>query len=97
MSLEASQIIKLARDKRQEKQRDFAIFIGKSQAMLSKYENKKASPPGDLIILCMNILEEDDDIERLISKIKHLSGDKYCKHREALHLFIDSCLESPKK
>ncbi len=88
-------IVRQARKLLQLNQNDFANRFNKSQGVLSRYETGAVSPPSDIIMHCMHILQNDAeayDIENLIEKIKLLEGEKYSKLREALSAFLDKLL-----
>lgn len=52
---EASEIIRKARLSAGMSQSSFAAALGRSQALVSKYESGKTVPPADLLIHCMHI------------------------------------------
>lgn len=73
----------------------FALLIGKSQPMLSKYMSGFAIPPSDVLILCMNkcgmIEQRDVSAQKLADRIvKELSGATYAGARTAINQIIDS-------
>ena len=49
-------LIRRAREARRLNQADFASELGKSQAVLSRYENGKVNPPAVVLMHCMHIL-----------------------------------------
>lgn len=51
-----AQMVRAAREAEKATQQAFAQKIGRSQATLSKYEAGTVSPPGPVVIQCMNIL-----------------------------------------
>jgi transcriptional regulator with XRE-family HTH domain len=57
---EMAQLVRSARQKTGLSQEVFARVIGRSQAVVSKYESGKVSPPGGVIIHCMNIMKPSE-------------------------------------
>lgn len=57
ISTEAASLVRSARHKLGLNQMEFGKMIGRSQAVVSKYEAGIVRPPGDTIIHCMNILK----------------------------------------
>lgn len=95
MLSEPSHIVRRARKKLQLNQSDFAVSIGKSQGVLSRYESGKVNPPVDIIMRCMHILDDSSaaaDIEQIITKIRTLNGDQHIKLRQALNTLLDNCI-----
>jgi len=95
MLSDPSQIVRQARIKSHLNQRDFAISVGKTQSVLSRYECGKVNPPVRIIMHCMHILDDDSatsDIEKIIAKFRELDGDQYKKLREALNILLDMCI-----
>lgn len=93
MKLEPRQIVRQARVISQLNQQDFAKSLGKSQGVLSRYENGKVPPPSDVIMHCMNIMNTNSgnsDIDQIIAKVRSLHGDQYIKVRTALNTLLDS-------
>lgn len=97
--LNASTTILKARRILQLNQHDFAIKLGKTQSVLSRYESGDVQPPSDVIMHCMHILDEhssldySDSVEEIVQKIRALNGDQYTKLREALNIFLDNLLK----
>lgn len=92
---EPSKIILTARKLLQLNQEDFAERIGKTQGVLSRYENGKVKPPSEIVMHCMHILNEDSfsaDIEQIINKVRSLDGEQHAKVREAISLILDKCI-----
>jgi transcriptional regulator with XRE-family HTH domain len=58
---EAAQFVRAARQKLRCSQHEFADFIKRSQGVVSKYESGKVSPPADVIMHCMHILNPSRD------------------------------------
>lgn len=92
---ESSKIVRTARKLIGLNQADFADRIGKTQSVLSRYENGKVKPPSEIVIHCMHILSKDsfsDDIEQIITKVRALDGEQHTKVREAISLLLDKCI-----
>ncbi len=93
-------LVKKARIASKMTQIDFANSINKSQEMVSKYENKTHTPPGDVIIRCIRILEkvdasgidEDAELAELIMKVCKFTGASMSSKRTALRTVIDALL-----
>ncbi len=92
----AADIIQTARKICDETQDIFAIRVGTTQSLLSKYERSKVDPPSDLIIHCMTIIEssrnQPDDIDSLVDKVARLSGPQYKDLRRAIIYLTDQAL-----
>ncbi|MEZ2416369.1 multiprotein-bridging factor 1 family protein [Luteibacter sp. RCC_6_2] len=58
-TLPTADIIKQARTKSGLSQGDFGHTLGKSQGVISRYEKGTVTPPGDVLMHCMNILRGD--------------------------------------
>lgn len=100
------EIIYLARKHKGLSQKDFSRTINKSQSMISKYESGKAIPPGNILILCQEILEDAEgnydpareycDIEELIQMIRsQANGEKQTKLRQTLKQIIEIATINP--
>jgi len=93
MKLEPHQIVRRARVISQLNQEDFAKSLGKSQGVISRYENGKVPPPSGVVMHCMHIMNtnsDDSDIDQIISKVRSLDGDQYIEVRTALNTLLDS-------
>ncbi|MEA9531932.1 helix-turn-helix transcriptional regulator [Xanthomonas campestris pv. campestris] len=51
-----------ARQKLGLKQKNFAVMLGKSQGVVSRYEKGEVEPPGEVIMHCMHILGASEDV-----------------------------------
>ena len=72
-------IVKKARLYQELNQSEFGLTVEKSQEMISKYESGEVAPPSNIIIHCMNIIEESSshdvpelDSTRLLQEWKNL-------------------------
>jgi ribosome-binding protein aMBF1 (putative translation factor) len=59
---EAAQLVRSARQKLKCSQHEFADSIKRSQGVVSKYESGKVSPPSDVVMHCMHIVNSTQDI-----------------------------------
>jgi len=57
---EPKAVVRAARRKCAETQGIFAMRLGRCQGEISKYESGKVSPPGKIIMRCMNILNSNE-------------------------------------
>jgi len=95
MTTKPSTIVRQARKKLHLNQKDFAVQIGKTQSVLSRYESGSVEPPSRIIMHCMNILNTDpapentDSVDEIIQKIRALNGDQFSKIRKALNILLD--------
>ncbi|HZG18628.1 MAG TPA: helix-turn-helix transcriptional regulator [Herbaspirillum sp.] len=76
-------------------QQDFAKEIKKSQPMLSKYMSGSASPPADIIILCMNKcglqLKHEISASELANRILvELADNAFSETRSAINQILNS-------
>jgi transcriptional regulator with XRE-family HTH domain len=103
---ETKEIIYLARNRKGLSQKDFSRIINKSQAMISKYESGKAIPPGNILVLCQEMLNETDinsstdsisiDIEELIQMLRSkAAGEKQTKLRQTIRQIIEITTNNP--
>jgi len=93
MHSKPSQIVRQARLLSQLNQEKFAKSLGKSQAVLSRYENDKVIPPSNIIMHCIHIMNnssDNSDIEQIITKIRSLDGEQYIEIRAALNTILNS-------
>lgn len=93
--MEPKDIIRVAWQNSGLSQDKFAILLNKSQPMLSKYISGSATPPADVIILCMNKcgfrLNPGISATALSARIlKELSGDAYADTRVTISQILDS-------
>jgi len=94
-----AQTIRLAREKKSMNQQEFAQHLGKTQSVLSRYENGKVNPPNEIYMHCMHIISEEkttSTIEQLINKVYLLDEEQYSQLRNALCILIDKCLNTSK-
>jgi len=95
---EPAEIVYSARLALGESQRAFAARLDTRQSLISKYENKQVSPPADLLIHCMNLLDGSTDemsTEDLVMLVKQrLKGDRMRQARQALAQMI-RCVGTP--
>jgi transcriptional regulator with XRE-family HTH domain len=95
---EPAEIVYLARMALGESQRAFAARLETRQSLISKYENKVVSPPADLVIQCMNLLEGPDggvSTEDLVMLVKQrLNGERMGQARQAVAQMI-RCVAAP--
>jgi len=98
MESTSSEIIKAARRKRKLSQGEFANkYLGIKQPQLSKYENNKSKVPGEIIILCQNIIfDEASQSEKYLAKrvLKELAGKHNYQARLSLGTFLDVLMQS---
>ena len=76
-------------------QLEFAVRLGKTQGLISKYERGLVSPPAETLDQCMDILQMNtqDDIsaEALAMKIKKkLQSPDSSEIRHAISVLVDS-------
>jgi transcriptional regulator with XRE-family HTH domain len=96
-----SDLVKKARLKQGFTQSKFAIFLGKAQSEVSKYERGTVDPPGSVIIRCMHILREDrteetaPSIDDIIEKLK--AGFDAPNHAMARSLIMGIILNEDNK
>ena len=93
--MEARDIVEAAWQSSGLSQREFARLIGKSQPMLSKYISGMATPPANILILCMNqiglLQQRDVSAKRLADRIvRELSGASHAGARQAISHILDS-------
>lgn len=74
---------------------NFARLLNKSQPMLSKYMSGVATPPSDIIILCMNkcgLLQQPDIPAAVLAEriVRELSGAAFADSRAAIGHILDS-------
>jgi transcriptional regulator with XRE-family HTH domain len=95
---EPAEIIYSARMAMGESQRVFAARLDTRQSLISKYENKRVSPPADLLIQCVNLLDgpsEDVSTEDLVVLVKQrLNGGRMRQARQAVAQMI-RCVGTP--
>lgn len=70
----SSELIRSARKIRSLSQQSFALELGKSQGLVSRYERGLVDPPTDVLMHCMNILSQQasptsPDFESAISGV----------------------------
>ena len=86
-------LIKRARGSHNQKQ--FAKKLGKSQGLLSKYENGVVNPPSDVIETCMDILHmntrnSDISSDALAKRVKaELKGKHLGSTRKTIEALLD--------
>jgi transcriptional regulator with XRE-family HTH domain len=56
-NLASAALVRRARRHNGDSQKEFARRLGKSQAVISRYEAGKVDPPGGVVMQCMHILE----------------------------------------
>ncbi|MDH5648555.1 MAG: type II toxin-antitoxin system MqsA family antitoxin [Gammaproteobacteria bacterium] len=98
MSIDTPNIIRRARSKLSLNQKDFASHLGKTQGVISRYENGQVKPPTDVVMHCMHILNEDPlsaDIETVVAKVRLLDHEQHNGIRKALNLLLDLYIEKP--
>lgn len=95
---EPAEIVYSARMVLGESQRAFAARLDTRQSLISKYENKQVSPPADILIHCMNLLDgpaDDTSTEDLVVLVKQrLNGDRMRQARQAVAQMI-RCIGTP--
>ena len=91
------EIIKLARKRDDLSQVEFARKLGKTQALISKYEKGDVMPPGDVLQKCQDMIgmhksserTEDISAEELgKTVINNLNSKKAAKLRKALYVLL---------
>jgi transcriptional regulator with XRE-family HTH domain len=86
-------IVRLARGR--STQAAFSKVLGKSQGLVSKYENGEISPPSEVIEECMDILNMNNSYDLSVSDLvlrieRELSGSNFIKARKAVEAILDS-------
>ena len=86
-------IVRLARGR--STQAAFSKVLGKSQGLVSKYENGEISPPSEVIETCMDILDMNKtyglSVSDLAGRVKReLSGPDYIHARRAIEAILDN-------
>ncbi len=86
-------IVRLARGR--STQAAFSKVLGKSQGLVSKYENGDVNPPSDVIEACMDILDMNNTYETDASDLaervmRELSGPDFVSARKAVEAILDS-------
>lgn len=91
-SMKASSIVMEARTSLNESQRAFAARLGTAQSLVCKYERGYVSPPAEILIHCMNLLQMHSrsvSPDELIALVRtHLSGDQMAAARQAVAKLI---------
>lgn len=85
-------IVRLARGR--STQAAFSKVLGKSQGLVSKYENGDVSPPSDVIEACMDILDMNNAYELSASDlgervVRELVGPDFINARKAIEAILD--------
>ncbi|HGM7285272.1 TPA: helix-turn-helix domain-containing protein [Stenotrophomonas maltophilia] len=66
-------LVSRARRKLGLKQGQFAARLGKSQGVVSRYENGAVEPPGEVMMHCMHILSSDSASSAIVPAGPHAS------------------------
>ena len=93
--MEPKEIVKAAWHASGMSQVRFAKLLNKSQPMLSKYLSGGATPPAEVIILCMNscgLLQTPEISASMLAKRieRELSGPSFASTRAAINQILDS-------
>lgn len=83
-----SDLIKEAR--KPKNQADFARDVGKTQALISKYENGSANPPMSVVNKCLKIIHDRNDSDVSSNKL----AKRLKKLNDPAHLHIRKVIES---